>query len=321
LDTPLLTPIKTLPITSLPANAHSDGATLVADINNDGQLDIIVVSKKTGVQGNSYIVVYVWTPNTMGNGGSLIGRFTVSSTSEYYGIPTIGNIDDSPYPEIVFLGTSNKMYALKYNLNGNAGNKITKKWELDVANASACTGMSLFDFDLDGKNEIVYRDPTSLRIIDGSGTSAIVNATFSNIHSGAMREFPVVADIDNDGRAEIITTGHTSTLDAQNGYLRIFLFEEDGTGDQLYPDRDKEPDMLFSKDGTVKFPLNGQYYYRLEKSDKTKTREINRILFLFLKDDIRFSENRITLQAVSNWKARISPDRRTQVFTEFAIER
>ncbi|MDR2810246.1 MAG: DUF4384 domain-containing protein [Tannerellaceae bacterium] len=107
----------------------------------------------------------------------------------------------------------------------------------------------------------------------------------------------------------------------QDGYLRIFLFEEDGAGDQLYPDKEKEPDVMFRKDKTMRFPLNGQYYYRLEKSDKNKAKEINRILFLFLKDNVHFTGNHISLQAVSNWKATISPDRRTQVFTEFAIER
>jgi hypothetical protein len=107
----------------------------------------------------------------------------------------------------------------------------------------------------------------------------------------------------------------------QDGYLRIFLFEEDGTGDQLYPDREKEPDTLFPKDKTARFPLNGHYYYQLLKADKNKAREVNRILFLFLKDNIHFTGNHVSLQDVANWKARISPDRRTQVFSEFVIER
>jgi len=106
----------------------------------------------------------------------------------------------------------------------------------------------------------------------------------------------------------------------QNGFLRIFLFEEDGTGEQLYPDKDLEPDMLFSQNGTIRFPVNNHYYYVLEKTDKTKIKETNRILFVFLKDNVRFTENHITWQSVSNWTAKISPDRRTQLFREFTIE-
>ena len=107
----------------------------------------------------------------------------------------------------------------------------------------------------------------------------------------------------------------------QDGYLRIFLFEEDGTGAQLYPDEGVEPDVLFPKNGTITFPTNDHYYYVLEKTDRTKSKEINRILFLFLKDDTRFAGNDITLQSVLNWRAGISPDKRTQVFREFTIER
>ena len=106
----------------------------------------------------------------------------------------------------------------------------------------------------------------------------------------------------------------------QNGYLRIFLFEEDGTGTQIYPDKAIEPDMLFMKNNTIKFPINDHYYYVVEKTDKTKNKEINRILFLFLKDNINFTEDYINLQSILNWKAGISPDKRTQVFREFTIE-
>jgi len=107
----------------------------------------------------------------------------------------------------------------------------------------------------------------------------------------------------------------------QNGYLRIFLFEEDGAGDQLYPDSTLEPDRLFQQNETVRFPANDHYNYVLAKTDKAKYREINRILFLFLKDNIHFVGKEITLQSILTWKAGISPDRRTQEFREFTIER
>ena len=106
----------------------------------------------------------------------------------------------------------------------------------------------------------------------------------------------------------------------QNGYLRIFHFEEDGTGTQIYPDKAIEPDMLFQKNDIIRFPINDHYNYELVKTDKTKKKEINRILFLFLKENINFTEDYINLQSVLNWKAGISPDKRTQVFREFIIE-
>jgi hypothetical protein len=215
--------IKTLPENMLPEHAYRDGATMVADINNDNQLDVIVVSKDTVRNSINELfnqtVVYVWTPEA--NGGSLIGHFTVPATAEYYGIPVIGNIDDTSFPEIVFIGTSNRMYALKYDSTATKGDRIKLKWEFDVNNPSASTGMSLFDFDHDGKSEIVYRDPTRLRIIDGSGSAAQVKVTFDNVFSNALREFPVIADIDNDGHAEIVVQGNTTTATDNKGFVRV----------------------------------------------------------------------------------------------------
>ena len=105
----------------------------------------------------------------------------------------------------------------------------------------------------------------------------------------------------------------------QDGYLRIFLFEEDGTGDQIYPDNKLEPNKLFLQEETIRFPMNDQYNYVL-KADKAKPKEICRMFFVFLKDNIHFTENKINLHSVSNWVAKISPDRRTQDFYEFILE-
>jgi hypothetical protein len=214
--TKTMTAVRTLPPSSLPAGAQQDGATVVADIDNDGQLDLVVVSKNPNGTGKT--VVYVWTPDS-GTGGNLIGYYEVPENTDYYGIPAVGNIDDTPEPEIVFSGTSSSVFVLKYAGANVQGKQIEKKWDLSSVNTSSCSGISLFDFNFDNKNEIIYRDRTSLYIIDGSGT---VMGKYENVFSNTLREFPVIADIDDDGQAEIVTTGHNSTTKAQNGYIRVF---------------------------------------------------------------------------------------------------
>jgi hypothetical protein len=211
-----MTAVRTLPLSSLPAGAQQDGATVVADIDNNGQLDLVVVSKNPNGTGTT--VVYVWTPDS-GSGGNLTGYYEVPENTEYYGIPAAGNIDETPEPEIVFSGTSNRIFALKYVDTNAPGKQIEKKWDLSSVNTSSRSGISLFDFNFDGKNEIVYRDRTNLYVIDGSGT---VMAKSENVLSNTLREFPVIADIDDDGQSEIVTTGHNSTANAQNGYIRVF---------------------------------------------------------------------------------------------------
>ena len=212
---------------TLPQFASKDGATQVVDIDNDGQLEVVVTSLEGGMA-----VVYVWKP-VAGGQSYIMGSYLVSGIG-YYSIPMIGNIDSTIYPEIVFIANNYFMYALKYDPEAAIGNQISEKWKLTHTDYSGCTGATLFDFNQDGRNEIVYRDETSLRIIDGSNDPSLdpgdTKATFNNVISATLREFPIIADIDGDGQAEIVVTGHdggAKTIDGiaasyQNGYLRVF---------------------------------------------------------------------------------------------------
>jgi len=66
---------------------------------------------------------------------------------------------------------------------------------------SGITGSTVFDFDGDGSFEVVYRDETDLRILDGR-TGAILYKT--PCRSGTRWEYPVVADVNNNGLTNLI---------------------------------------------------------------------------------------------------------------------
>lgn len=211
-----------LPASKVPANSSKDGMTQVVDIDNDGQLEVVVTTLVGG-----RVVTYVWKP--LPNGESiLMGSYLVPATGIGYNcIPMIGDIDNDGYPEIVYItnGSTFQMYALQYTPGAAMGNRLSLKWQLSHTDGSGCTGMSLFDFNLDGTAEIVYRDERTLRIIDGSGSTAVVKKTFDNVRSATLREYPIVADIDNDGQAEIIIQGYDEVSaggDSQRGYIRVF---------------------------------------------------------------------------------------------------
>ena len=208
-----------------------DGPSAVVDIDNDGKLEIVVTSTNVGTK-KSIATVFVWKPKA-NDQSQLVGYFSViKAAGEYnqHSIPLIGNIDNSPTPEIIF--TSNfvlYMHALRYDENQPMGQRIVEKWKLAHTDGSGATGSTLFDFNQDGIAEIVYRDETMLRIIDGSGATPSVKATFNNVRSGTMREYPVVADVDGDGQAEILVTGwtgnasnHPAGAEARRGPIRIF---------------------------------------------------------------------------------------------------
>jgi len=67
--------------------------------------------------------------------------------------------------------------------------------------SSSVTGSTVFDFNGDGRAEVVYNDEEYFRVFDGRTGRAL----FRDANPSRTRtEAPVVADVDNDGNAEIV---------------------------------------------------------------------------------------------------------------------
>ncbi|MBQ0015709.1 MAG: gliding motility-associated C-terminal domain-containing protein, partial [Bacteroidales bacterium] len=75
---------------------------------------------------------------------------------------------------------------------------------------SYSNGMTAFDFNLDGKTEMLICDQSRIRVVDGNGNTM---NTF-NFSEVTIMQYPVIADVDNDGHAEIVSVG--------SGKLNIF---------------------------------------------------------------------------------------------------
>lgn len=72
--------------------------------------------------------------------------------------------------------------------------------------SSRATSSSIFDFNGDGAAEVLYNDECNFRIYDGVSGRVL----FSEIsRSRTFTENPVVADVDNDGNAEVVTVLNT----------------------------------------------------------------------------------------------------------------
>jgi hypothetical protein len=83
-------------------------------------------------------------------------------------------------------------------------------WRRDTEDdSSRVTSSSVFDFNGDGAAEVVYNDECYFRVYDGA-TGGIYLAIPSL--SRTIIENPVVADVDNDGNAEIVFVQNNETL-------------------------------------------------------------------------------------------------------------
>ncbi len=78
-------------------------------------------------------------------------------------------------------------------------------WTADVAEFSCCAAGTAFDFLGDGVAEAMYADETTMWTYDGVSGMVVVSqprSSWTNI------EYPVVADVDNDGSAEILVVSN-----------------------------------------------------------------------------------------------------------------
>ena len=214
---------------------YLDGYTSVADVDLDGILDVVVSSGRNSSEG-----IYVWNRN------GLVEWFQhppFTNPNRSGGLPCIANVYDDTqsgaavdFPEII---VCSDFHLNCYNVNaaqqGQPGNAW---WSLPTADASGMTGATVFDFNGDGIEEIIYRDEENLRIMYGgaapfpAGVDTERNWETFICGSGTFDEHPVVADIDNDGQANIVTTGYTfsGTNNPPPDYRgRLRIFEADLT--------------------------------------------------------------------------------------------
>ncbi|MEZ4435561.1 MAG: CARDB domain-containing protein [bacterium] len=90
----------------------------------------------------------------------------------------------------------------------NAWQRVTED------DSSRVTGSTVFDFNGDGAAEVVYNDECFFRIYDGRTGDVLVREP---AHSRTRIENAVVADVDNDGNAEIAFTTNAETNTCSRG--------------------------------------------------------------------------------------------------------
>jgi hypothetical protein len=191
-----------------------DGATAVADINADGLLDVIV---NRGAKNSESGGLWVWDPRTMEIIAEVIfPQLSLSHQPGYMngGIPIIANVDDDCFPEII-VSFVNEIRIYKYTGDQN----LILLYSKPISDFSGVISASIFDLNWDNSNELIIRDERYLRILNARTGTTIDSF---EIHSGTLTEQPIIADIDNDKKAEILVSGY---LPFEKDAQRIFCFE------------------------------------------------------------------------------------------------
>ncbi len=83
---------------------------------------------------------------------------------------------------------------------------LAPKWIVDVDDGSGWATGTAFDFLGDGVAEAMYADEQHLFVYDGETGEVLLQVPRS---SSTLIEYPVVADVDNDGSSEIVVVSNT----------------------------------------------------------------------------------------------------------------
>jgi len=198
------------------SGAPQNTAVTAADLDGDGDLEVVLGQSAYHHDGTLYY----------------------SNLSVTAGFPQVGNLDDDPQPEIL-VSHNGGVSVLEHDgtpkyLNANPGGTFpafrpaaihdfdgdqvaefavssstvysvyesipSVLWSAPIDDGSGWSGGTAFDSDGDGIAEAMYVDEQNLFVFDGAGLP-LLNVPRS---ARTLAEYPIVADVDNDGSAEIV---------------------------------------------------------------------------------------------------------------------
>jgi len=174
------------------ATTLPDGWPAIADFNADGQPEVAVV--RFAGNNTAQVRIFDKNGNAFGSGlGSLPG---------HGGPPTIADVDGDGRPEIAVAGQNSLNV---FSVGAAPDYPITLLWQAQARDFSSnFTGSSVFDFDGDGNVEVLYADECFARVYDHQGG---VRFEVPNT-SCTGTEYPVVADVNGDGKAEFVVVSN-----------------------------------------------------------------------------------------------------------------
>jgi hypothetical protein len=179
-----------------------DGYNAVGNFGGDSKAEIVLVANGQVWLLNHDMTVR-WGPVAIPGGG-------------FGGPPTVADFDGDGKPDVGVAGAS------RYVVIGNDG---SVKWSTVTQDSSSNrTGSSVFDFQKDGSAEVVYGDELFLRVYDGKTGGELFKVAKS---SCTWHEYPLVADVDADGHAEILGVANNNCgFGPQRG---VYVWGDDDT--------------------------------------------------------------------------------------------
>ena len=193
---------------------NCDGFSAMADFDDDPEGEVVIVRL-----GEVFVI---------GHDGKLQWTHKIlkdDCSNNEAGPPTVADFDGDGEPEI---GTAAADFYTVLDPECDQDpvpNKCKQRGILWATPNEDCssrvTASSVFDFEGDGKAEMVYADEQNFYILDGT-TGQILHKDDRHRHNTRI-EMPLVADVDNDGNSEVVV----GAADGPNVGINVWADEDD----------------------------------------------------------------------------------------------
>ena len=142
------------------------------------------------------------------NNGISTAAFCSKGTEYGGGPPTVADFNGDGFPDVGAAGAVGYIVLSgKLLMDPAVANADVDLWFKTTHDcSSAVTGSSVFDFNGDGSAEVIYSDEYHLWMYDGDSGENLIPSTCNT--TGTLWEYPLVADVDNDGQADIIVASN-----------------------------------------------------------------------------------------------------------------
>lgn len=182
-------------------NGQPDGFPAVGNFDSDPEAEVVVV--------------FAGQVRLQDTDGTVIAGPVALPGSGAGGPPTVADFDGDGLPEV---GVANLAF---YTL---LDTDLTQLWSNPTQDqSSSITGSSAFDFDGDGDSEVVYADELDVWVWDGATGDVIFQG--DGHASGTHLEYPVVAQVIDDGPPQIVVGSNNLS---GPGWTGITLLSDSG---------------------------------------------------------------------------------------------
>jgi hypothetical protein len=175
-----------------------DGYPAVGDFDKDGKPELVTI------RGGKVTLV------NAADGKIVAGPFALPGTGSG-GAPTVADFDGDGLPE-VGVAKANQYVVADVDMTKAKGKRLSVLWaQVNHDMSSSVTGSTVFDFQGDGRAEVIYNDECFIWVYDGK-TGDVLFAAPTTSFTGT--EASLVADVDGDGKAEMVMIANRANPDS-----------------------------------------------------------------------------------------------------------